>query len=97
MTQPKKITPLTLDSHPSIAVAKAALAVCDNISIPSELHDRLSMVSDAINHLEHIACAADFHSIDLSFRDLYGVMRLVNREVKAIESLFTALREHGED
>ena len=97
MTQPKKITPLTLDSNPSIAVAKAALAVCEGSSIPGELYDRLGMVSDAINHLEHIACAADFHSIDLSFRDLYGVMRLVNREVKAIESLFTALREHGED
>lgn len=97
MTQPKKIESLTLDSHPSIAVAKAALAVCEGSSIPGELYDRLGMVSDAINHLEHIACAADFHSIDLSFRDLYGVMRLVNREVKAIETLFTALREHGED
>ena len=54
MTQPKKIESLTLDSHPSIAVAKAALAVCEGSSIPSELYDRLGMVSDAINHLERL-------------------------------------------
>ena len=41
MTQPKKIESLTLDSHPSIAVAKAALAVCEGSSIPGELYDRL--------------------------------------------------------
>ncbi|RUQ34810.1 MAG: hypothetical protein EKK71_15190 [Candidatus Competibacteraceae bacterium] len=97
MTQPEKIESITLDSPLSITVAKAALAACDSSSLKGEIHDRLGMVSDALDHIESIASEADFHHIDLSFRSLYGVMRLVNRELKVIDTLFEALLSHKED
>lgn len=97
MTQPEKIESITLDSPLSITVAKAALAACDSSSLKGEIHDRLGMVSDALDHIESIASEADFHRIDLSFRSLYGVMRLVNRELKVIDTLFEALLSHKED
>lgn len=96
MTQPEKFEPLTLDAPLSIVVAKAALKACDGSSLEGELHDRLGMVVDAIDHLEHIASEAGFHGIDLSFQSLYGVLRLISREVKVIDALSDALCKHGE-
>lgn len=99
MTQPEKFEPLTLSAPASVVVAKAALAVCDHPNDPtlqSELHDRLGMVMDAMGHLESITCEAGFHGIDLSFQSLYGVLRLINREVKVIEALVDALCKYGE-
>lgn len=99
MTQPEKFEPLTLSAIASVVVAKAALAICDHPNDPtlqSELHDRLGMVMDAMDHLESITCEAHFHNIDLSFQSLYGVVRLINREVKVIEALVDALCKHGE-
>lgn len=96
MTQPEKFEPLTLDAPLSIVVAKAALKACDGSSLQGELHDRLGMVMDAMGHLESITCEAGFHGIDLSFQSLYGVLRLINREVKVIEALVDALCKHGE-
>ncbi len=77
-------------------VTKAALKACDCSSLEGELHDRLGMVVDAIDHLEHIASEAGFHGIDLSFQSLYGVLRLISREVKVIDALSDALCKHGE-
>lgn len=96
MTQPEKFEPLTLDAPLSIVVAKAALKACDSSSLQGELHDRLGMVRAAMDHLESITCEADFHNIDLSFQSLYGVVRLINREVKVIDALSSALCGHEE-
>ena len=77
-------------------ITKAALEACDGSSLQGEIHDRLGMVVNAIEHLEHIASEADFHGIDLSFRNLYGVFRLISREVKVIDALSDALCKHEE-
>ncbi|HRD67917.1 MAG TPA: hypothetical protein PKY50_17395 [Candidatus Competibacter sp.] len=79
------------------AITKAALKACDSSSLEGELHERLVMVTDALEHLEHIASAADFHRIDLSFRSLYGVLRLINREAQVIDAISSALCGYEDD
>lgn len=92
-------SPPAPSSDASAVIAKAALSVCCYATEPSliqEIHDRLGMVMDAIEHLETVTCEADFHGIDLSFRSLYGVIRLIGREVKMIDALYKAVRNSRE-
>lgn len=101
MTQPipKPALPLPASSDASAVIAEAALSVCWDAKEPSliqEIHDRIGMVMDAIEHLESVTCEADFHGIDLSFRSLHGVVRLIGREVKMIDALYKAVCKSGE-
>lgn len=100
MTQPtpKTALPPVATADASAVIAKAALSACSypTPNLKGELHDRLSMVMDSLDHLESIACEAAYHHIDLSFQSLYGVIRLISREVKMIDALHDALYESGE-
>lgn len=91
-------SPLATPSDASAVIAQAALSICVYAKEPSligEIHDRLGMVMDAVEHLEAVTCEADFHRIDLSFRSLYGVIRLIGREVRMIDALYEAACKNG--
>lgn len=100
MTQPtpKPALPPVATTDASAVIAKAALAACSysTPTLKNELHERLNMVMDSLDHLESITSEAAFHQIDLPFQGLYGVIRLISREVKMIDALHTALYESGE-
>lgn len=58
-----------------------------------EVHDRLEWVKDITDHLEQVMGEAAFHRIDFSFQALYGVARLLHREIQAIDALWDELIE----
>lgn len=90
-TPPHAAAPST---DPADVIARAALTLCvysEKPSLTEEISDRLGMVKDAIEHLETVTCNADFHGFELLPRSLYGLIRLIGREVRMIDELYKAI------
>lgn len=80
--------------QPADVIARAALTLCvysEKPSLTEEISDRFGMVKDAIEHLETVTCNADFYRFDLLPRSLYGLIRLIGREVRMIDELYKAI------
>lgn len=57
-----------------------------------EFYDRMSMVMDAADLLQSILAEAAFHNFELSYQRLYGMVKLIARELKTVDALLDALK-----
>lgn len=76
------------------AIASQAIynATGTNPTFRDEFYDRISMVMDAADLLESILAEAAHHDFDLSQQRLYGMVKLINRELKTVDALIDALK-----
>ena len=76
------------------AIAEQAIhnATGKNPMFRDEFYDRISMVMDATELLENILAESAHHEFDLTPQRLYGMVKLINRELKTVEALIDALK-----
>ena len=79
-----------------VLAAIADQAICNATSrnpiFRDEFYYRISMVMDATDLLESILAEAAHHEFDLIPQRLYGMVKLINRELKTVDALIDALR-----
>ncbi len=76
------------------AIAEQAIhnATSKNPIFRDEFYDRMSMVMDATELLESLLAEAALHEFDLIPQRLYGMVKLINRELKNVDALIDALK-----
>ena len=76
------------------AIAEQAIhnATGKNPMFRDEFYDRMSAVMDATELLESILAESAHHEFDLTPQRLYGMVKLINRELKTVDALIDALK-----
>lgn len=63
----------------------------DSPNFREELTDRLTLLLEALDHLENVTGTAALRDAYLTLKPLYGVIRLVLREAQMINALVEAM------
>jgi hypothetical protein len=79
-----------------VLAAIADQAICNatsrNPMFRDEFYDRMSAVMDATELLESILAESAHHEFELIPQRLYGMVKLINRELKTVDALIDALK-----
>ena len=79
-----------------VLAALADQAICNATSrnpiFRDEFYDRMSAVMDATELLESILAESAHHEFNLIPQRLYGMVKLINRELKTVDALIDALK-----